>query len=161
MNPEINNEIRFVFLERIDDFEEVMKRMKNDLFIKNLDQKIRVFMCNINVESPNKRITIDTSEGTHVLNVSDILYCEADVNYTYVHTIKSGKITSSKTLKTYENLLLENDFYRVHQSYLVNLEHVKKYTKGKLAYLILSNGSRVKVSLSNKAGFLKKLKNVD
>ncbi|TGV01816.1 LytR/AlgR family response regulator transcription factor [Flavivirga rizhaonensis] len=95
------------------------------------------------------------------MNVLDILYCEADVNYTYVHTIKSGKITSSKTLKTYENLLLENDFYRVHQSYLVNLEHVKKYTKGKLAYLILSNGSRVKVSLSNKAGFLKKLKNVD
>lgn len=144
-----------------DDFEEVVKRIEKDVLIKELDKKINVLMHNLKVKNTDKRLTIDTSEDTNVINISDILYCEADINYTDIHTIKNGKITSSKTLKTFENLLLEHGFYRVHQSYLVNLKHVKKYTKGKPAYVILSNGSRVKVSLSNKSGFLNALKNLD
>ena len=66
------------------------------------------------------------------------------------------KITTSKTLKTFEKLLLNNHFYRVHNSFLVNLFYVKKYTKGKGGYVTMKDNTNIDVSIRRKDEFMKK-----
>ncbi|MBL4624994.1 MAG: LytTR family transcriptional regulator [Flavobacteriales bacterium] len=60
----------------------------------------------------------------------NIIYCEADSNYTHIHLKNSRKITVTKTLKVYEELLSPSKFHRIHQSYLVNLNCIIEYIKG-------------------------------
>jgi two-component system LytT family response regulator len=80
-------------------------------------------------------------------------FCKADDNYTEIY-FKNTKKLVSKTLKHFENLLKESSFARVHKSYLVNVNEVVKYKKGKGGSVILSNGKEVLVSSSKKANLL-------
>ena len=61
----------------------------------------------------------------------------------------------SKTLKHYEQLLVEHNFFRIHNSKLINLKHVIKYTKGKGGYVTMSNNVNIDVSVRKKDSFLK------
>lgn len=140
-----------------DEFKTVLLKFEQSNKSSNLAQKMDALLYNLNANSSEKRITINTKNDFHVLSISDILYCKASINYTEIYAEQHTKIISSKTLKYYNDLLIDCDFYRVDQSYLVNMRFVKRYTKGKPAYVILNNGFKIKVSLSNKEGFLAKL----
>ena len=144
----------------VDDFLEILNRLNVDVSFRKVNQKIDAFLHNQRVRDSEKRITINTTRDCVILHVSDIVYCESTINYTTLVTKNNEKITSSKTLKKYEELLNSAGFYRVDQSYLVNLQYVKKYTKGKPAYAIMTNGIKIKVSLSKKEGFFKALNNL-
>ena len=102
----------------------------------------------------NGKITIPQQDGFEILNTADILYCKADDNYTEIYLNTSKKKLVSKTLKYFENVLTESGFARVHKSYLVNVNEVVKYVKGKGGSVVLSNGQQVMVSASKKAGLL-------
>lgn len=99
------------------------------------------------------KITIPVQNGFEVLEVENILYCQADDNYTQIF-LKQGKKLVSKTLKYFENALKDNGFARVHKSYLVNVNHVVEYKKGKGGSVILSSGKQVMVSPSKKKELL-------
>ncbi len=144
-----------------DDFNEAIGRVVAEASsAEALDRKIDALMHNISAKDSEKRITINSNENLDIIQVSDILYCESWVNYTKIQTVNEGKITSTKTLKYYDKLLTDSDFFRIDQSFLVNLKYVKKYTKGKPAYAVLTDGTKLKVSLSNKEGFFKRLNNL-
>ena len=100
------------------------------------------------------KITIPQLDGFEILNTSDILYCKADDNYTEIYLNNNKKKLVSKTLKYFEDTLSNYSFARVHKSYLVNVNEVVKYVKGKGGSLVLSNGKQVMVSASKKAAFL-------
>ena len=102
----------------------------------------------------NGKITIPQQDGFEILNTADILYCKADDNYTEIYLNTSKKKLVSKTLKYFEDALTESGFARVHKSYLVNVNEVVKYVKGKGGSVVLSNGQQVMVSASKKAGLL-------
>jgi two-component system LytT family response regulator len=76
--------------------------------------------------SPN-RIAISNSDGVHLVEIEDIIRCEADGNYTKICLINGELILTSKTLKEYDTMLMEFNFERVHNSHLVNMRHIKKY----------------------------------
>jgi len=99
------------------------------------------------------KITIPQQDGFQVLNVSDILYCIADDNYTEIHLVNK-KIVVSKTLKYFETALANFSFARIHKSYLVNVNEVIKYRKGKGGSVLVSNGKELLVSASKKRDFL-------
>jgi len=99
------------------------------------------------------KLTLPQQDGFQVLNVSDIVYCKADDNYTEIF-LESKKILVSKTLKYFEDALKEFPFARVHKSYLVNVNEVVKYRKGKGGSVVMSNGKEVLVSASKKKEFL-------
>ncbi len=102
------------------------------------------------------KMIIPFINGFEVINIDDIVYFEADRNYTkIVFNNKSEKIIS-RTLKEFENLLSGLNFFRIHHSYLINLNHVIKYYKGKGGYVIMSNGQPLNVSRVKKEEFLKK-----
>lgn len=99
------------------------------------------------------KITIPQQNGFEVLEISDILYCQADDNYTNIF-LKDKKKLVSKTLKYFEEALSENGFARVHKSYLVNVNAIVEYRKGKGGSVLLSNGKEVMVSPSKKKDLL-------
>ena len=99
------------------------------------------------------KITLPQQDGFLVLNISDILYCKADDNYTEIYLVNK-KLVVSKTLKYFEEALAEHPFARIHKSYLVNVNEVIKYRKGKGGSVIVSNGKELLVSASKKKQLL-------
>lgn len=96
------------------------------------------------------RLVIASLQGFEIIKVSDIIYCEGDRNYTTFHLTERDALLSSKTLKEYEMLLDDSVFIRVHQKYLVNINYVKRYLKGRGGTLVMSNGKNIEVSQSKK-----------
>ena len=99
------------------------------------------------------KITIPVQSGFEVLEIDQILYCKADDNYTEIHLEKGRKLVS-KTLKYFENILQDSGFARVHKSYLVNVNAVTQYKKGKGGSVVLSSGKEIMVSPSRKKDLL-------
>ncbi|MGG9961550.1 LytR/AlgR family response regulator transcription factor [Ferruginibacter sp. SUN106] len=105
------------------------------------------------------KIAISSLSSIDLINVDDILYCEASANNTLVYLTNNKKIVATKNLKEYEDLLLSHRFFRIHHAYLVNLKHVARYIKGEGGSVILSNQKELEVSRRKKQEFLNALQN--
>ena len=103
------------------------------------------------------RIAIPTMEGLQMIPVDSIIACAADSNYTTLHLKDRQRIIASRTLKEIEEMLDGLFFLRVHQSFLVNLNEIKKYVRGEGGYLVMSDGSSIDVSRSRKESLLARL----
>ncbi len=104
------------------------------------------------------KITIPVQDGFEVLEAQEILYCQADDNYTKIFLKGGSKKLVSKTLKFFEDALVTFGFARIHKSYLVNVNEVVGYKKGKGGMVILSSGKEIMVSASQKANLLSHFK---
>ncbi len=102
----------------------------------------------------NQKIALSTKESIELVNSRDIIYCESDNNYTTVY-MEGRKKLISKTLKEFEELLVPHNFFRTHQSYLVNIDHIREYVRQDGGYLVMSNQKSVPVSRNKKEGVLK------
>lgn len=100
------------------------------------------------------KITIPQQNGFEVLETNNILYCKADDNYTEIYLKNNKKRLVSKTLKYIEEALANANFARVHKSYLVNVDEIVKYQKGKGGSVVLSNDKEIMVSASKKSDLL-------
>jgi len=102
------------------------------------------------------KVAVPTAEGFELIHANEIVYCEADDNYTYFFLKNKSKIVACRTLKEVEEQLESfSSFARVHHSYIVNLNEVSKYVRGEGGYLLMSTGSTVNVSRSRKEALLK------
>ncbi|MBK7946068.1 MAG: response regulator transcription factor [Flavobacteriales bacterium] len=100
-----------------------------------------------NMSRPDEeRIVVPCSEGIHVLAPRNILRCEADGNYTRIHTSDGERLVTARTLKDFDDLLTPHRFERVHMSHLVNLLHVRKFLNRDGGMLVLTDGTEVPVS---------------
>lgn len=102
-----------------------------------------------------QKIGLPSMEGLSFVNVSDIVRCEADGNCTIFYLTNRRKVLVTKTLKYYNDLLADSNFYRIHGSHLINLKHLTRYLKEGTAQM--SDGSEVYVSARKKKGFLERL----
>jgi two-component system LytT family response regulator len=128
------------------------KRLNREYLNKNLE----VLVNNLKSGSQsNHRIALSTLEGLLFVNVRDIIYCESSGPYTKFIFKHGDKIITSKHLKEYEDLLSGYDFFRIHKSYLVNLQEIKKYIRGDGGHLIMSDGATLNVSKQRKESFLR------
>ena len=103
------------------------------------------------------KLALPTLEGLIFIKVDEVIYCEASSNYTTFFLTGGRKYVVSKTLKEYDDLLSERDFFRIHNSYLVNIRAIKKYVKGDGGYVILENDISLDVSKRKKEAFLQKM----
>ncbi len=104
-------------------------------------------------------INLPTQQGFKRILISDIIRCEADSNYTFFYLSDKSKIMVSKTMRDFEDLLLEHDFFRAHHKHLINLRHFKEYIKGKTGRIVLSDDSVIDLSLRRKNDFMKRIQN--
>lgn len=96
-------------------------------------------------------------DAIQYVDIEDIHYCEANAGYTVFVLKNKEKIMVSKPLLTYENLLSESGFFRIHDKYLVSLKEVKRYIRGRGGQVELSSGEQLDVSLRKKNAFLQTL----
>jgi two-component system LytT family response regulator len=110
------------------------------------------------MEKENKlRLPINTKDGIENVNIEEIVRLEADSNYTLVHMANKTVYKVSKTLKDFESPLCFKDsmFMRIHQSHIINLKHVVKYTKGEPGLVQMKDNYRIPLSKNKKEEFLK------
>lgn len=100
-----------------------------------------------NSQRNDKNIVLNTLKETHVINVSQIIRCEACRNYTHFFVVNKKPILVSKGLKEYETILNSDEFFRPHQSHLINLTFINRLEKRDLWHLIMKDGSKVPVSI--------------
>lgn len=132
----------------------VMKLSGKTPDIRN-GQKMQTLLGNLH--SREKKICIPVISGLVVLNVSDIIRCESNINYTTIFTIDKQKLIVAKGLKEFEQMLSGFNFFRLHNSHLVNLAFIRSYNKGKGGFVVLSDGKEIEVSVRRKDEFLKRL----
>lgn len=141
----------------------LMKPISIDELIKAVDYVVEIktkedaLQNQVLIPKTNRvdgKITIPQQDGFEVLNTQDILYCKADDNYTEIFLNNNKKKLVSKTLKYFEEALTDSNFARVHKSFLVNVNEVTKYKKGKGGSVVLSSGKEIMVSASKKSKLL-------
>jgi len=121
--------------------------------IKQKESKLVETVLTPKSELVSGKITVPQQDGFEVLKTSEILFCKADDNYTEIH-MQTGKILASKTLKYFEEALQEFGFSRIHKSYVVNVNSIVKYKKGKGGSVVLENNKELQVAPSRKATLL-------
>jgi two-component system LytT family response regulator len=121
--------------------------------IKEKENKLQNTVLKPRQTTVTGKITIPLQNGFEVLQIEDILYCQADDNYTQIFLQNKKKLVS-KTLKYFEEALSENGFARVHKSYLVNINAITEYKKGKGGSVVLFNGKEIMVSPARKKALL-------
>lgn len=135
--------------------------------VKRVENKRKENENTINIHSIIQQVTanrqpkiaIPSLKGLEMLEIDNIIRCEADSNYTTIHLI-SNKILVTKTLKELEQILATYNFIRIHNSHLINLAHLRTYVKGEGGIVILSNGEQISVSRSRKSSLLEKLEQI-
>ncbi|HEU4718419.1 MAG TPA: LytTR family DNA-binding domain-containing protein [Bacteroidia bacterium] len=116
-----------------------------------------------NLRKPSEqytKITLPTGNAYEIVNVKDIIRCEADGSYTTFFLDGKKKLLVSASLKHYEDLLPPEDFIRVHHAYLVNMHHVVRYLKADGGYAVMSDGTQIEISRRKKEAFLQRLNKV-
>jgi two-component system LytT family response regulator len=131
----------------------VEKVVKRRAVLHEKNQKVKVLINNMNTQI--LKLVLPTINGFHVVDINQILRCEGDRNYTRFVFINGEKILVSKTMKEFEDLLTKHGFFRIHQSFLVNLSQIKKYNRGQGGEVEMSDGEMIPVSRSKKEAFLK------
>lgn len=102
-------------------------------------------------------VAIASVDKIDLLKIDDIVFCKADGKYTEFHTDKSTKIVSSRNLGEYSSLL-ENNFFRIHHSYVVNIKHIVKIIKKDGLYCEFSNGHVLPIAKRRQEEFIKFIK---
>ena len=115
---------------------------------------IRVLLNNRKTESAGQTIGLPTMDGFDFVIINDIIRIESTGNYSTFFFANKTSIVASRLLKEFEELLSDSNFFRVHQSHLVNLKHIRKYLKGDGGELMMIDDSMVPVSKRKKADLL-------
>jgi two-component system LytT family response regulator len=133
------------------------EKMAKDEAFQKLDTLVQGLKT---IHGQSKRICVPVISGLVFLQVNDIVRCHSDINYTNIYLKDRQKLTVAKTLKEFEEKLGDYNFYRLHNSHLVNLSYIKSYNKGNGGYVTMIDNSQIKVSTRRKEEFLKKLTNI-
>lgn len=130
------------------DLEEAVNKLKNHpMRDKGKEEGFREKLQN---NTLFERLAIPSLTDINFIELRNIQYLESEKNYTTFYQLDGHKITSSKNIGYYEELLSLNGFFRIHNSYIVNLAQVKRYIKGKGGYVELMDGSKLEVSARRK-----------
>lgn len=125
-----------------------------------MEKRLEIFNSHYNNPNVFSKMSIAAVDGIYFVNITDIIRFEAEDNYTHIFLQTGEKITASKTIKAYEELLASYNFYRVHKRHVINLNCMKKYLKGDGNIVIMEDDTQIEVSRRRRASFLEKLRDL-
>lgn len=120
-----------------------------------LENKLQLLLQNLNENTDKVNISADGK--VYLIDRDDVVMLKSDKSYTTIYLKSEQQILVSKTLKEVEKKFNTPQFFRVHNSYLINLNHVKEYLKGLGGELIMTNGLTASISRNRKVELFKKL----
>lgn len=142
----------------IEDLEAAVQKAEKKIALKNINAQLSNLLFNLNNPAASvTRIAMPIKEGFDFIDINEIVSCESKNYYTIVNTHPGKKYTCDRTIKDYEDLLPANSFFRIHHSYIVNVNFIRKFFKeGRGGYVELSDGTTVPVAYRRKEIFLSK-----
>jgi two-component system LytT family response regulator len=136
-----------------DDLQKTIKRIEEKKSTASKEQ-LNILLQNIkNLSQPVQRIALSTSDGLIFVETKDIMYCQAESNYTNVKLTNGKKILVAKTLKDIDETLSGKDFFRLHNSYLININQIKKFVRGDGGYVVMNDDTEITISRSRRDEF--------
>ena len=142
----------------VEELGEAIHKVKERKMNRFLAERLRILEEHLRgVHNRNMRIALPGKEGLKLVEVSSIIRCEGDNNYTHFFFSDGSKTLVSKTLREYERLLNNAGFFRIYQSHLVNLYHVREYIRGRGGHVLMSDEALLNVSRDRKKEFLDRL----
>ncbi|WP_420603070.1 LytR/AlgR family response regulator transcription factor [Flagellimonas sp.] len=143
----------------LDELQQAVEKARNRMDTNVYRQQIDTLMSTLAKENnKQEKICLATTAGMEFIALQDIILCKADGSYTSFLLKNKRSLLVSKHLKEYENLLADQQFMRVHNSYVINLNEVKKYIKSDGGYIIMSNDVHVNLSPRKKDDLMEAMK---
>ncbi len=136
------------------ELQKAIDKIRQQKSLTEVQKKLDLLLTNVN---KIEKIALPSLNGIEFVKLDDIVRCEAESNYTVFYLINGDKVTVSKTLKDYEDILSQNNFFRIHKSVIINIKYLKKYIKGDGGSVIMEDGSELLVSRRRKDDFLEAL----
>lgn len=128
---------------------------KND---NNRNESLHNLAINLSDRAEIRKISLPNGQGYTLVNIDDIIHIEADSNYSVFYFANRDRITVSKVLKEYEEILPDHQFVRIHKSSIVNLNYLKEYNSRNGLEVILKNGEKLSVSRRRASDFAERIK---
>lgn len=125
---------------------------------KAIESRLDIFKGVYNNPNAFEKMSVSALDGIYFLNIRDIVRLEAEDNYTHIFLKSGEKITASKTIKSYEELLQDMNFYRVHKRHVINLNYMRKFVKGDGGYVVMDDDMRIEVSRRRRPAFMEQMK---
>lgn len=127
-----------------------LEKVKEDIHKENYQVQLQTLLSNFsNIDEHPKMIILKNADAIYRVQLQDILYAKADNNYTTFYCKNIGEILVSKSLKSFEDKLKSVGFFRVHQSYLINLQHISSFQK-RTEEVIINQSTAIPVAQSKK-----------
>lgn len=146
----------------------LLKPLDPDDLVKAVDKVSEVMQGDFHLQLANlkehldsakrdqKKIIIKTHNNIHLVPVNEILYCRSDNNYVTFFLTNKNEIVASANLKDYEEILAGSDFFRVHNSYLVNLKFVRRLEKAQGGFVFLEGDVKIPVAVRKRLELFQK-----
>jgi two-component system LytT family response regulator len=142
------------YIELRESLQKVSLLLRHERQQNELEKKVNKIII---LDIEGKNVLLDFETGFIIENTKYIEYCYADQSYSVIVTYFGKKINISKPLKYLQEILPDNQFYRTHKSYLVNINHIEKYSKLNGNFVHLKSGIKIPVSLRNNSEIVKKI----
>jgi len=126
-----------------------------------IDQRLDLFSKQLRYPNTFEKISVSAIDGIYFVNIKDIVRFEAEDNYTHIFLEGGRKITVSKTIKAYEDMLINSHFYRVHKRHVINLNFMRKLVKGDGGYLVMDDGMKIDVSRRRRPAFMEQMRRLE
>lgn len=137
---------------------EAVKRVKSKKS-RYINKRLEIFN-NVYHNNPNafRKMSISALDGIYFIDIQNIVRFEAEDNYTHIFMGDGERITASKTIKSFEDMLGPYNFYRVHKRHVINLNYMRKFVKGDGGYLIMDDEKRIEVSRRRRPAFMEEIR---
>jgi two-component system, LytTR family, response regulator len=142
----------------IDDLRNALDKVTEKTQEKDMMGKMKVLLDNMGtLNLSQQKMAVPTMTGLVFVAIRDIIRFEAKGNYTIIFLNNGDKVTASRNIKDYEDLLPGSIFYRIHNSHIINLQNIQKYHKGRGGYVIMDDGTSIEVAIRRREEFLRRL----
>lgn len=135
------------------DLQNAVEKAQKESLNQNLEDKIKLLVEQYYPQKNRQKVALPVGNMLEFFDVDEIIRVESDSNYSHIFLANQKKITLSKTLKDVEENIKGEPFFRIHQSHLINTNHVEKAVKGENAYVMMRDGTTITVSRNRKEEF--------
>ncbi|WP_442591031.1 LytR/AlgR family response regulator transcription factor [Pedobacter sp. AW31-3R] len=146
----------------IDELKETVEKASKFIVFAGYEQdrneRLKNLSLSLTEKTEIKKLSLPNSQGTTLVGTEEIIHIEAASNYSVFHLEKREKITVSRVLKEYEELLPDSQFVRIHKSSIINLNFLKEFNFKNGLEVLLKNGEKIAVSRRRVSDFMEKVK---
>ncbi|WKK87069.2 LytTR family DNA-binding domain-containing protein [Marivirga arenosa] len=129
---------------------DTINKAKEQSTLLNNELTIQTLLKNTKSNNKLEKLILSDTENFYLIDISDVIRCESESNYTRFHLVDNQRILIAKTMKSYEEILEANGFFRVHRSHLINLNYFTRLDKKDGGTIFLKDGSDVPLATRRK-----------